>query len=122
MKILVPLILIFLSLAFWLAVDQNPDMGRAPSDEEVIHTQERNKVTGQLLNVEIVRCRICGEVISYTQFNLKGQAIYGYAYHHRCGQYGARPLAKYSPLGLSGTYFNFMEWLEKWQKRLSLKR
>ncbi len=122
MKYLVPVVLLFMTLAFWLAVDQNANLGKTPNDEEIIHTQERNKVTGELLNVEIIRCRICGQVISYIQANLRGKVVYGYLYRHRCGKYGNNPLAKYSPLGLAPESFDLEEWLNRWQKRLRLRR
>jgi hypothetical protein len=121
MKILVPLVLLFLSFAFYLALDQDANLGRKPESEEVIFTKEVNKVTGELMNVEIVRCRLCGQVLSYIQYNLKGKVLYGYVYSHRCGKYGTSPVARYNGSGFGPLHWNLFAWLEKWQKRLQFK-
>ncbi len=117
MKYLVPLVLLFLTLAFWLAIDEKANLGRSPDDEEVILTQERNKVTGELYNLQIVRCRICGQVISYVQSNLRGKIVHGYLYTHRCGKYGNRQEARYKGSATWDT-FNLYDFLEHWQRRL----
>lgn len=122
MKILVPLVLVLLSLAFWLAVDQKTNDGRLPDDEEVSHTQERNKVTGELYNVQIVRCHICGQVLSYIQCNLMGRVLRGYVYSHRCGRFHNNREARYNGSGIGPLDFDFLDWLDKWQRRLRLRR
>ncbi len=115
MRILTLLVLSILAIGFWLAVDQKPDVGKDPSDEETVLTQERNKVTGELYNVEIVRCKICGQVISYKQFNLRGRLIHARQNRHDCGK------RRYKNLAL-GPEDDLIEWLERWQRRLRLRR
>lgn len=123
MKILVPLVFVFLAVGFWLAVDQTSNLGRLPSDEEVIVKQERNKVTGELLNVQIIRCTLCGQVCSYVQFHQNGKVAQGYRYYHRCGQYHERAMVPpYNGSATSSPLFGIVEWLGHWQRRLRLKR
>lgn len=122
MKYLVPLILLFFTIAFWLAVDQNANLGKTPADEEVIHTQERNKVSGELLNVEIVRCRICGQVLSYIQSNLRGKVVQASVYSHHCGRYGSNSFVRYNGSAIGPLRFNVFDWLDLWQRRLRIKR
>ncbi len=116
MKYLVPLILLFFTLAFWLAVDQKANDGRRPEDEQVVYGQERDKVTGELYNTKIIKCRICGQVTSYVHYNLKGKVIHASVYFHHCG-----PYAKYTK-SVFWQDFNFIDWLDKWQKRLRIQR
>lgn len=122
MRILALVVLIILTLGFWLGINQKSDTGKNPKDEEVIFTQERNRVTGQLLNVEIVRCKICGEIISYIQYGLSGKVVAGYVHVHSCGKYGDHPLVRYIGTALGPSHFNLIEWLDKWQKRLHIQR
>ncbi len=120
MKILVPAILLLMTLAFWLALDKE-DTGKLPSDIEVSFVPERNKVTGELLDVEIVRCKICRQVLSYVQFNLRGKVVSGHAYSHRCGKY-TNDFVRYNGSGIGPPSFNLVDWLERWQRRLRVKR
>jgi hypothetical protein len=115
MRILALVALLSLGFGFWLAVDQKSDEGKNPEDEEIVLTQERNKVTGELYNVEIVRCKICGQVISYKQFNLHGKLVYARKNRHDCGN------VHYQNMALD-PQADFLQWLEGWQKRLRLKR
>ena len=121
MKYLVPLVLLFFTLVFWLALEDTANLGRQPSDEQLICTQERNKVTGELYNVQIVRCRICGQVLSYMQFHLNGKLAGASHYSHHCGRYGNNaPIVRYNG---SAVYrdFSLIDWLESWQRRLRIR-
>ncbi len=117
MKIIAPLAMMILSVWLWMMADQNANLGRLPDDDEVIYTRERNKVTGELLNVQIVRCRICGQVISYVQYNLRGKVVYGYVYSHHCGKYKNRSMGS----DMLAPVFPVSQWLDQWQERLSLR-
>lgn len=122
MKYLVPLILLFFTLAFWLAVDQNASLGRKPSDEELISFQEVNKVSGELYNVRVVRCKLCGQVLSYVQYHLSGKVAGMAHYTHHCGEYTNGPVVHYYGSDLGPKSFSLIAWLDKWQKLLRLKR
>lgn len=120
MKIVSVLLFLLFTVAFWLAVDQQDNEGKKPEDEQFIQTQERSKVTGELYNVEIVKCRICGQVLSYVQRNLKGKLIHASIYSHHCGKYGIVKNTGYNASSLGPTHFNLIAWLDKWQKRLRI--
>lgn len=120
MKVLVLLVLMIMSIGFWLAIEDNRAVGKLPSDEVVTLSQERNKVTGELLNVETIKCLLCGEVISYVQFHKDGTMAFGYKYSHHCGQYKARSLVRRTESSFGEFHLN--DWLEKWQRRLRVRR
>src|ERR1043166_10227527 len=115
MRTIVSLVLMIFSIWFYLIIDQKANLGRNPDDDEVIYKQERNKVTGQLLNVQIVRCRLCGQVLSYVQYNLQGKVVYGYVYTHHCGKYQTR----YKGSNVWSSLPHLSEWFNPWQRRLN---
>lgn len=117
MKYLVPIVLALLSIGFYLALNEAPDVGRLPSDDQVEHSDEWNKVTGEHLKIEIIRCGLCGTVLKYQKKNLKGITIYEDNYTHHCG---SRPIVRYNGSGIWEG--DFIQWLDHWQKRLRFKR
>lgn len=121
MKNLVPLIFVFLAIGFWLAVDQKPDVGRLPEDDVIETFQQTNKVTGELLNIEIIRCRICHEVICYSKRTLRGKLLYQDNWQHHCWKY-PKKLVKGTRSALFSPITGIMEWLEYWQRRLRLRK
>lgn len=116
------LILLLLAL-MTLAAKRLPDLGsKHPEEEEVIFTKQRNLVTGELRNVQIVRCRVCNQVISFIEFDHTGKPIGGHVWAtHRCGYlWGSHE--PYAGMGIGPKHFDFWKWLDSWQKRLSHER
>lgn len=114
MKIIVLLVLGILTVGFWLAVDQNSDLGKNPGDEEVISGHELNAVTGEVLKTELVRCKICGQTLSFSKFNYLRKCVYAHHHMHTC----SGPIVRSAIDAETGIY----AWLERWQRRLRFKR
>lgn len=118
MRTLVILTLAVLAFGFWITTEQNSSTGKNPDDEVVTRCQESNKVTGELLTVETIKCRLCGDVISYRQTNLKGKLIYAYSSSHQC----RASLVRYQPMDMDSAESNVIGWLSGWQHKLRLRR
>lgn len=113
------LVWLLFGIAFSVVILEKSDVGKNPNDEKVTFTQETNKVTGELLNVQIVRCKICGEIVSFARFSLNGKPRHVFRNYHRCGQY--QNTVKFQGSGFGPLKFRLTEWLDKWQKRLAIR-
>jgi len=120
MKILVITVLPALIIAFWLAGEKNQIQSKDPQDEELVLSQTRNKVTGELLNIKMIRCRVCGQTIYYGEFSLEGKPRMAYTNQHICGKYGNKTV-KYQGMGVGLPDIDIFEWLEEKQRRLKIK-
>ena len=67
-----------------------PDVtGKRPSDETTIHVQYYD-LSGKLHNVEVIRCRLCGQVISELHYGCEGRLTGWNRTAHWCGKYARR--------------------------------
>lgn len=106
------------TLAWFIIVKNDSSVGKAPDFEEVLSKAERDLRTGELFRIEIIRCRLCGQVLSYVRFNLRGKAVSGHSLAtHNCPRIIAKN--KYDGADFGPKEFNIWKFLEKWQKRLS---
>lgn len=123
MKILVLAVLLFMSMGIWFTIydGTNEFVGKSPSDEITVHTQERSKVTGELFNITIVKCRLCGQVLSYFQYDLHGHLKHADKFEHICGRIFGLSSAKYSGSAFGPLEFNLYKFLDKWQRLLRVK-
>jgi hypothetical protein len=82
------LVLLGLSVCFLVALNILPDLNsKRPEEEQVTVERHRNVVSGRLSMVEVVRCRICGQVISRIEFDDHGRPFAGYdRASHECGK------------------------------------
>ncbi len=103
--------------AWFLA--ESGDVGKKPyDDEEVIFTHEKDLRTGQFFDVQVTKCKICGQVISWVRFNHLGQVVGGYHnIGHDCNKIWGKKNG-YSGAGIMKSG-NPIELLEHWQRRLS---
>lgn len=105
-------VIIIGTFAWLTAVMDDSFLGKKPDDEYTVFAVEKDVRTGEIFDVQVTHCRVCGAVISYVRFR-HGKVMGGY-YHpgHTC------TFAKHVGSGFTKP-FNFFEWLGKWQQKLS---
>lgn len=90
-----------------------------PIDEEIVFTTQRNLATGRLNNVEIVRCKKCGQTISFIECDQKWHPIGGYVRNiHHCGHVWGHQELPGAQMAFFQN-FNLLQFLDKWQTKLS---
>lgn len=107
-------VLVILGAVVWFLSDA--EIGKSPVDESVQHQIERDLRTGQLFDVQVVRCTRCGQVVSWVRFNASGIPVGGYVNRaHDCGKvWGKRD----APKGAGFGQFNWLDAIDRWQKGL----
>lgn len=108
-------VIVFLGMAALFV--QTGDVGKDPRDEIVIHTQEKDLRSGELFDVEVVKCKRCGQVISWVRFNRYGIPVAGRMHSgHVCDKVLGKK-GNYNGAGIIVGDFN--QWLSRLQVRLS---
>lgn len=91
----------------------------SPADEEVVFRKESDASLG-LVKVQIVRCKRCGQTISYVKFDGVGRPVGGYMRPiHICGRKWGQNDPRYQGAGTGPMKFDLHSWLAQWQKKLS---
>lgn len=104
-------LVLLLGFLSWLFYDGDSTVGKNPADEEVIHSVEKDTRTGRIYDVEIVKCKLCGSVISYVRFDRGGLPVSGqFNKAHVCKRY-VKNVPALSPLDLGQQEIDFRRWL-----------
>lgn len=114
-------------MASWILVNNEPEQieAKKPEDEVVTYQVEKDNRSGEIFDVQIIRCKVCGDVISYMKFDRFGHLVWGnYNSAHICGLKSRQFMAH----RFTGMAFSSWRWpsisamLDYYQKKWKLRR